>query len=322
MNQLDCFAGIGGFSLAASWFGIETTQFLKHTRGIMLKGLNGQGVYAITCLANGKKYVGSAKDIKRRHYLHLWRLQNGKHENSKLQRAWEKYGESSFTFEILELVKDLESLLDVEQHWINFLDACNKGFNICPIAGNSLGRKLNVEAKQKISQANKGRIPSVETRKKLSLANKGKTLTPDQRAKVALSMKGKKRSKDVCLQMSLRRKGLVQPHKYKPVVRMDTGEIYPSLKDAAVALGVAPTSISQSIKTGCQCKGIYWKFYGEVPVASKPPQRKPVKRLDTNHVFDSIKDAGMKCFISPEVISSAIKRCGKCCGTYWEYVNE
>jgi group I intron endonuclease len=313
MRQLDLFAGLGGFI---------PPSFLKHTRGIMLKELSGQGVYAITCLANGKKYVGSAKDIKRRHYLHLWRLRSGIHENPKLQRAWEKYGESNFTFEILELVKEIERLLDVEQHWIDFLDACNKGFNICPVAGNSLGRKLSVETKQKISQANKGRIPSLETRKKLSLANKGKTLTADQRAKVSLATKGKKRSKEVCLQMSLRRKGLVQPHKYKPVVRMDTGEVYPSLNDAALAVGVTNSSISQSIKTGCQCKGIYWKFHGEEPVASKPPQRKPVKRFDTNQIFDSIKDAGMKCFISPEAISSAIKRGGKCCGTYWGYVNE
>lgn len=29
MNQCDLFAGIGGFSLAASWFGIETTQFVE-----------------------------------------------------------------------------------------------------------------------------------------------------------------------------------------------------------------------------------------------------------------------------------------------------
>lgn len=29
MNQLDLFAGIGGFSLAAKWFGIETTQFVE-----------------------------------------------------------------------------------------------------------------------------------------------------------------------------------------------------------------------------------------------------------------------------------------------------
>lgn len=29
LKQLDLFAGIGGFSLAASWFGIETTQFVE-----------------------------------------------------------------------------------------------------------------------------------------------------------------------------------------------------------------------------------------------------------------------------------------------------
>lgn len=29
MRQLDLFAGIGGFSLAASWFGVETTQFVE-----------------------------------------------------------------------------------------------------------------------------------------------------------------------------------------------------------------------------------------------------------------------------------------------------
>jgi len=359
LRTLDLFSGIGGFSLAARMVGgIETQQFAI---SLQLSGSNGfsrfcdkinivpsdacnilgavnqswwstmntlpkipahAGIYLITCVPTGKIYVGSAANLKRRHYLHRWRLATNTHENKKLQRAWNKYGDSSFKFEVLEVVQNLQSLLAVEQKWIDSLDAIKTGFNICPTAGNSLGRSFSDETKQKIGNANRGRTPSEETRRKISLANKGKTLTQTQRSKLSASKKGKKRSQETCLQMSIRRKGLVQTHKLKSVVRMDTNEAYPSMKDAALAVGVSPSSIRQSVVSGCQCKGTHWKLKDAPLSVSKQRQKKPVKRLDTGVVFSSVKEAGKACYVSPEAISSAIKRGGKSCNTFWEYIYE
>ncbi len=350
LTHLDLFSGIGGFALAARWTWklkaasvlafscfcgkiIEMPSDACNILGAVyqyqwstmnnLPDIPAQsGIYVITCIPTGKIYVGSAVNLKRRQYLHFWRLATNTHENKKLQRAWNKHGDSSFKFEVLEMVLDLHDLLAAEQKWIDSLNAVDSGFNICPVAGNSFGRKLSAESKQKIANANKGRIPSDEVRRKISLANKGKTLTQEQRSKLSASLNGKKRSQEVCLQMSLRRKGVVQPHKFKPVVRMDTGEVYPSMKDAAFAIGVSPASIRQSVVKGCQCKGTYWRLKDLPHAPLKSRQSKPVKRLDTGEIFPSVKEAGKKCYVSPEAISSAIKRAGKSCNTHWEYVNE
>lgn len=58
------------------------------------------GVYKIVCIKTGKFYVGSAKDIRHRQIQHLCHLRKGDHHCIYLQRAWNKYGEDNFEFEI------------------------------------------------------------------------------------------------------------------------------------------------------------------------------------------------------------------------------
>lgn len=48
LRQLDLFAGIGGFSLAASWFGIQTTQFVEidpYCQRVLQKNFPGVPIY-------------------------------------------------------------------------------------------------------------------------------------------------------------------------------------------------------------------------------------------------------------------------------------
>jgi len=57
------------------------------------------GVYSITCLKTGKRYIGStAQGFNIRLKTHLNSLRANKHINTKLQRAWNKYTESQFIF--------------------------------------------------------------------------------------------------------------------------------------------------------------------------------------------------------------------------------
>lgn len=62
------------------------------------------GVYCILNLVNGKHYVGSSQNIRIRWRTHQGLLKRNKHHCLKLQRAWNKYGESNFRLDILEEV--------------------------------------------------------------------------------------------------------------------------------------------------------------------------------------------------------------------------
>jgi len=68
--------------------------------------INKPGVYLITNLINGKKYVGSSAIMLRRYkeYLNpLYLERNLERGNSKLLRALLKYDYSNFEFKVLEM---------------------------------------------------------------------------------------------------------------------------------------------------------------------------------------------------------------------------
>jgi group I intron endonuclease len=88
------------------------------------------GVYRILCVPTGKVYIGSSKNIYSRFKGHRRELRRGTHHSSKLQRAWNKYGEISFDFNLLEKVDNINSLRDIEQLYIDKYVSYKNGFNI------------------------------------------------------------------------------------------------------------------------------------------------------------------------------------------------
>lgn len=99
------------------------------------------GVYAITNTINGKMYVGSARNINQRWQGHRHELRHNRHHAPHLQRAWNKYGESAFILQVLEIVKDVTKLRETEQRWIDFLAVygTGEGYNAFP---NATGGRL------------------------------------------------------------------------------------------------------------------------------------------------------------------------------------
>lgn len=61
------------------------------------------GVYSITCLVNGKKYYGSAKNVVSRLASHRSQFRSGLHLNRQLRSDSISYGESAFTFKVLAM---------------------------------------------------------------------------------------------------------------------------------------------------------------------------------------------------------------------------
>lgn len=118
---------------------------------------------------DGKVYVGSAVNLKKRWFHHRKLLRKGMHHSVHLQRAWAKYGESSFVFEVLE-VCPLEGLTGREQALLDqtrsYADV--HGYNMTPTAYSQLGRRHTEDAKQRISEAMKKRVFTEAHRRALS----------------------------------------------------------------------------------------------------------------------------------------------------------
>ena len=69
-------------------------------------------IYKITNKVTNQNYVGQTIDINRRKRTHFNTLRSNTHDNPKLQASWNKYGEKSFIFYLIEvLFALLQSLL-------------------------------------------------------------------------------------------------------------------------------------------------------------------------------------------------------------------
>lgn len=116
------------------------------------KNLTVCGVYKITNTANGKFYIGSAKNIRRRWSQHKWDLKSKRHRARHFVNAWYVYGEDAFSFEILEsgdFSKD--ELLALEQKYLDELRPWDPsiGYNQQIKADSRLGLKHRPETIEK-----------------------------------------------------------------------------------------------------------------------------------------------------------------------------
>ena len=105
------------------------------------------GVYEIKNTVTNKIYIGSSKDVRERWNEHKRELNKNKHHSIHLQRAWDKYGEESFTFSLIEECNENDTLAR-EQFYLDLLKPYdkNKGYNISKDASAPMkGRKHSKE---------------------------------------------------------------------------------------------------------------------------------------------------------------------------------
>lgn len=138
-------------------------------------------------------------------------------------------------------VCEKESLITREQHYINDL---NPHFNICKIAGSSLGRKVSEQTiiKMKISHSKRNCNHSEETKHIMKLK--------------ALELKRKPSNE--AREKSIRKI-------IKPILQYDIKGIfikeYSSIKEAAISLQIHSTGIVYSAKGKRKTSGGYiWKY--------------------------------------------------------------
>lgn len=147
------------------------------------------GIYEIRNTSSNKIYVGSAVNLNSRRRDHTDTLRRGAHHNRHLQRAFNKYGGSSFVFSVLEFVEDKTRLIEREQYYI---DTLKPDYNILPTAGSLLGFKFSGESKRKMSESRKGIVMSEETRRKMSAWQIGRINSEEYKRKQRAIQKGRK----------------------------------------------------------------------------------------------------------------------------------
>jgi group I intron endonuclease len=113
------------------------------------------GIYKITSIANNKIYIGQSVDIDERRYEHFRKLNTNIHGNKHLQNSYNKYGESNFKFEIIEICEK-QHLNAREYYWINFYKSHlrENGFNIHMPTDDERVYELSDETKRKLAEIN------------------------------------------------------------------------------------------------------------------------------------------------------------------------
>jgi group I intron endonuclease len=171
------------------------------------------GVYTITCLPTGKRYVGSTvRTLRKRFYEHRM----ASHRNPgrcKLHKAFAKYGADAFVFEAIECV-DKDLVLGIEQFWINQIQP---ELNTARVAGNMSGFKHSAATIQKLT----GRSKSEETKSRIRAARARQVFTPAH----------------------LEARGLAVKAALNKPIACSNGHSYPSLLAASAELDIPAPSI-------------------------------------------------------------------------------
>lgn len=273
---------------------------------------NISGVYQIINTINNKTYIGSSINCKIRCKSHIRDLLINNHCNNKLQNSWDKYGKNVFMFKLLESVGDKSDLLKREQY---YLDTLNPEYNICKIAGNTLGVKPSNETKERISISLTDKYSGDK-----SFNYKGGYIKPKNKLESSVCDKIFKTNITKTRQSDKSGKPIIQYDNDFNIIKE-----WHSIKSASDVLGISRSSIKRCCDGKDRRAGWFiWRFKGQENVEYKY-RHHPILQLDKNNIviseFDQIVIAAEKLKINRKYISKALKSGNLYYGFYWKYKN-
>jgi hypothetical protein len=189
----------------------------KLKKDILWEIIGKAGIYRWTNKLNGKSYIGSSRDLGRR-FSEYFRP-SVLNKNMLIYKAIQKYGISNFEFAIIKYTEQ-DNIEVIEQYYI---DIIKPEYNLSPTAGSAYGYKWTEEqlAKKKAYYMTEAGL--IHKTNVFRVDGKWSDL---RRASCPVSMKLK-------------------------VTEISTGEVsvYPSIRSAALAIGVTQQAISKRLKT-------------------------------------------------------------------------
>lgn len=241
------------------------------------------GIYAIRNLINQKIYIGQSTNVEDRIAHHKSALRHNRHENQHLQRSWNKYGEESFSFFILEECNE-ERLDELERMYISEYKSIDGEHGYNNETGGSLNKHISDEAKRKMSQKAKGRYAgeknpmyqvsvlwTQERKEKLSKMMSGAGnpmygvhlhLSDEQRKRISERMSGEKNPFYGCQHTDETKIKMRASNKRKKPIRcVETGTEYESACEAGRQTGFDNTHINACCNGKAHTAyGFHWEF--------------------------------------------------------------
>ena len=151
-----------------------------------------KGVYAIINPRRHRAYIGSSVHVMKRLGKHFNDLRSGRHHCIHLQRAWDKYGEDEFYWDVFDLGECDTPLFEREQVFIDQFWDSNNLYNTCRFAGDCRGVKQTEETKRKRAEKLRGSKRTDDQKARISAARKKVGITPEH-AKLLAELAGKRR---------------------------------------------------------------------------------------------------------------------------------
>jgi len=230
------------------------------------------GIYRIKNIINNNCYYGSSKNINKRWNRHKNELNKNKHHNVILQRAWNKYGENNFIFEIMEECA-IDELLIKEQNYLNSDPIYNIGLKssggdnitnnpnrkdiVDKIKKSVIDRykKLSKEEILQICSKPKDKNPNWKGGKSVKYCDCGKEISPNNKTCIKCKNQygennpffNKKHSDNT--KNKIREKRIGKYHGKQNLKFSIEGKIYNSLSEASKDLNIPITTIRWRIKS-------------------------------------------------------------------------
>ena len=204
---------------------------------------NTYSVYKHVNKINGKIYVGQTSflNVERR-----WGKNGSLYSHcTYFYAAIQKYGWDNFEHIILERNLTAEEAEEKEKYYIKLYQSNNMKYGYNLTSGGEKHKEFSQQTIQKMREKKLGKPLSKEHKKNISKATIGKN-NPNY---------GKHLSKET--------KQKIRETKYKPIVCVETGIIYPNRTEAAKAVMLkGPRSITEALREP-------WRTAGKDPITGK-----------------------------------------------------